>query len=47
MLLKPLQKLSFATIMFNKISNNKKIKVLDYFKSKNERSVIEEYYNII
>ncbi|KAM3136962.1 hypothetical protein pb186bvf_010875 [Paramecium bursaria] len=46
-LLKPLQKLSFATIMFNKISNKRQIRISDYFKSNKQRQVIQEYYDII
>ena len=33
--------------MFNKISNKKKIRIQDYFKSKTERTLIDEYYSII
>ncbi|KAM3136967.1 hypothetical protein pb186bvf_010880 [Paramecium bursaria] len=48
LLLKPIQRLQFATSMFNKISGKQKeLKVLDYFKSKQQRKVIQDYYQII
>ncbi|KAM3141209.1 hypothetical protein pb186bvf_006594 [Paramecium bursaria] len=47
-LLQPIQKLSFATIMFNRLSNKKKhLRIVDYFKSPNQRQVIKEQYQII
>ncbi|KAM3136968.1 hypothetical protein pb186bvf_010881 [Paramecium bursaria] len=47
LILKPIQKLSFATNMFNKLSNKKQIRITDYFRSTKQRTVIQEYYDII
>ncbi|KAM3136976.1 hypothetical protein pb186bvf_010889 [Paramecium bursaria] len=48
LLLQPLQKLSFSTIMFNKISGKKKhLRIINYFTSAKQRQVIQEQYNII
>ncbi|KAM3128942.1 hypothetical protein pb186bvf_018930 [Paramecium bursaria] len=47
-LLQPLQKLSLSITMFNKISDKQKpIRIIDYFKSKKQRYLIEEYYKVI
>ncbi|KAM3136963.1 hypothetical protein pb186bvf_010876 [Paramecium bursaria] len=46
--LKPFQRLSFATTMFNKISGKQNpLKVNDFFKSKKQRRIIKDYYRII
>ncbi|KAM3136958.1 hypothetical protein pb186bvf_010871 [Paramecium bursaria] len=48
LLLKPFHKLSFVTNMFNKISGQKKqFQITDYFKSKQSRAILLEYYDII
>ncbi|KAM3136975.1 hypothetical protein pb186bvf_010888 [Paramecium bursaria] len=48
LILKPFQKLSFTTTMFNKISGKKKpLRMYDYFTSKIQRNIIKEQYSII
>ncbi|KAM3136964.1 hypothetical protein pb186bvf_010877 [Paramecium bursaria] len=48
LILKPIQKLSFVTSMFNKISGQKKkLRFIDFFKVKKQRKIIYDYYQII